>query len=670
MGEVSSFCSDAPYDTKSDTMINLDILTEAGIGRIRVLLKSPFVRHLWSFIAPEKGLIIAFTGLTLGGGLLASVKVLLSIAMLQFFLSGDENMIIHVPLPDRWWAWLSEYGITPRFVGALVIAGALAAVTIFGILIDYLRRRRGVRMGALIARRVTDIMAKKVFSLRVDYFDKHRTGEVAYNITAPPNSVTGLVTSAIDAINTFVKFCFMYGTLVVISPLITAGISVMLLGVLFAALRLQRSLKPSSERLQEARRTASGEITEALSAIWLIKQFSNERRASPRIRKHVFRTSRRQIEYNDLLNFINTTMEGISSSIYLLSAFVIFVLYKLGHLTDVGFAIGYLIALMRVISEIRGAISLFSSAYNNVPVVSRMVDLMEDNAYLEPQPTGPEQPVDMSTMSELRLSGVSYEYNQGTPVLKDIDMTFAKGGLYAIVGLSGSGKTTALEILSGMRMPKSGAIEIDGKPVTAETLRSFRSQVGYGSQNPIIFQDSIRTNIGYGLIDPPQEVLEKAARGAGIHTFISELPNGYETELGVGGASISGGQKQRISLARVLAGLPQVVLLDEITSSLDVNAEVHIMQTLRELAKDRIFVLATHRLYSLRNFDWIYVMHEGQLVEAGHHDDLCQIDKGLYASLYNLQVHTVEKDLPVPEPSVEQPATEADEDKPLQTVVR
>ena len=364
---------------------------------------------------------------------------------------------------------------------------------------------------------------------------------------------------------------------------------------------------------------------------------------------------------------MNTSTEAISSSIYLISAFIIFVLYKLGTLTDLGFAIGYLMALMRVVAEIRGGITLYAVAYNNVPVVSRMVDLIENEEYLEPQPIGPERPVDLATASQVKLSNITYEYTKGTPVLVDVDMSFRRGNLYAIVGLSGSGKTTALEILSGMRLPQIGSIEVDDKAICPETLRSYRRQVGYGSQSPLMFQDSIRYNIGYGLSDPPQRLIEQAARDAGIHDFIADMPVGYDTALDVGGGSVSGGQKQRISLARVLAGRPSVLLLDEITSALDVRTEAQIIDTLRELSKTRIVVLSTHRLYCLQNFDWIYVLHEGRLVEGGTHDDLCRIEKGLYASLYNLQVRAAQIDPDATIRDIEQSVAETSFDRPTRS---
>lgn len=646
-------------------MANLDFLSNANLGKLKEFIRSPLARHVWSFITPEKKAITVFALMTLAGGILASIKVLLSIAMLQAFLSTGQDIIVHVPLPVRWVAWLAQYGISERFIDALAIAGALALSTILGILNDYYRRRRSVRLGIQVARRVTARVAKRIYALRIDYFDKHRTGEVAHQMTAPGNSVFGLITSAIDAVNLLIKFCFMYGTLVVISPLITAGISVLLILVALVMARLQGLLKPINVKVYNAGRKLSGEVTESLGAIWLIKQFASENRANPRIRRAMFRNARVKIELSDVSNLINTSIEGISTLIYLTSAFAIFVLYKLGLMTDLGFAIGYLMALMRVIAEIRGGISLYGVVFTTLLPLTKMVELLEDNEYLEPQPTGPERRVDLKAMPELKLSGIWYAYKKDTPVLKDIDMTFRKGNLYAIVGLSGSGKTTALEILSGMRLPQQGAIQIGDEALTPETIRSFRSQVGYGSQSPIMFQDTIFKNIGFGLDDPPLSDLEDAARGADIHAFISGLPDGYDTELGVGGATVSGGQKQRIALARVLVRHPEIILLDEITSALDVSSEVKIMRTLKRLARDRILILATHRLYSLRDFDWIYVLHEGQLVESGTHDDLCRLDKGLYASLYNLQVHAGNKDIAMSDLISGEPATEAGEDEPL-----
>jgi subfamily B ATP-binding cassette protein MsbA len=238
---------------------------------------------------------------------------------------------------------------------------------------------------------------------------------------------------------------------------------------------------------------------------------------------------------------------------------------------------------------------------------------------------------------EIRFEGVSFAYRENQAALDGVDLTVPAGRTTALVGRSGSGKSTLLSLVPRLYDPGAGRVLIDGQDVRDVTLASLRSSVAVVSQDIVIFDDTVRANIGFGRANASEAEIVAAAQAAAAHDFVAALPDGYETRVGPGGAGLSGGERQRISLARAFLKDAPILLLDEPTSALDAEAEMQVQAALKRLMKGRTTLVIAHRLSTIREADLIVVMDAGRVVETGTHAAL-GTGGGLYARLQRLQL--------------------------------
>jgi len=240
------------------------------------------------------------------------------------------------------------------------------------------------------------------------------------------------------------------------------------------------------------------------------------------------------------------------------------------------------------------------------------------------------------TRGDVKLDNVSFAYGEDAPALADISVTAKAGRTIAFVGPSGSGKTTIINLIPRLYDPTKGVVSIDDQDLRNVTAQSVRNAVSLVSQDVTLFDDTVRANIAFGRLDATDDAIIAAAKSADAHDFIMALPDGYATSVGPRGGQLSGGQRQRIAIARAILKDAPILLLDEATSALDAEAEARVQDALKRLAEGRTTLVIAHRLATVRDADWIYVMDEGQVAEEGRHDDLVARD-GLYARLSRLQ---------------------------------
>ncbi len=295
--------------------------------------------------------------------------------------------------------------------------------------------------------------------------------------------------------------------------------------------------------------------------------------------------------------------------------------------------VGFIIALLLLSQPARGLGTLNAVAQEGFAAFERMLTLID----ARPMIVSPEGAVDLPAgAGAIKFEGVSFTYQDGGPAVSDINIEIPAGATAALVGPSGAGKTTLMNLLPRLYEAEKGRILIDGRDITAVTLKSLRARIALVSQEAVIFNMSALENIAFGRPGASRQEIVAAAEAAAASDFIASLPRGFDTSLGEGGAILSGGQRQRIALARAFLKDAPILLLDEATSALDAENEAHIQRTITALMKSRTTLVIAHRLSTVKEADVIFVMENGRIVETGRHEDLLAND-GVYARQAGLQ---------------------------------
>jgi subfamily B ATP-binding cassette protein MsbA len=395
-----------------------------------------------------------------------------------------------------------------------------------------------------------------------------------------------------------------------------------------------RSLRKASRKAQDQIGILLSKIDETLSGLRIIKAFTAE--------KFVYKGFINENEaYNKTMNKVyrkNYLASPVSEflGIFMLAIVMLYggmlVLNNQGELSPEAF-----IAYIAVFSQIIPPAKALSTAYYNVQKGTASIDrinviLNADNKIIEK-----ENAAELTNFnSEIQFVNVNFSYEQ-TPVLKNINLTVKKGQTIALVGQSGSGKSTLVDLIPRFYDLEEGTILIDGIDIKDIKIKNLRNLMGNVNQEPILFNDTIKNNITFGTENIEDERIIEAAKIANAHEFIIQTESEYETGIGDRGSKLSGGQRQRLSIARAVLKNPPIMILDEATSALDTESEKLVQEALFNLMKNRTSIVIAHRLSTIKNADLICVLHKGEIVEQGTHDQLIELN-GNYKKLYELQI--------------------------------
>ncbi|MBA7546676.1 putative multidrug export ATP-binding/permease protein [subsurface metagenome] len=399
----------------------------------------------------------------------------------------------------------------------------------------------------------------------------------------------------------------------------------------FPILRIGKHLRKISLLLQEKMADITSILQEKIGSIQIIKAFTNEERERKNFNREserFFRLMLRQIKKVAILPPL-TEFVGAGAG-----ALLIYFGGKevLAGRLSTGVFLLFLVALFSIISPIKGIASANARIQAGNSVLPRIFKILQEKNEVDEKEDAKEL---YGIRKEIEFSHLSFSY-QKKNILKDINFKIKAGETLGIVGGSGTGKTTLINLLLRFYDPTEGAILIDGEDIKKFKLRSLREKIGLVTQEPILFNDTIRNNIAYGKPEATGEEIKEAAKVANIHHFIEGLENGYDTVIGERGATLSGGEKQRIAIARAILKDPPILILDEATSNLDSASEKLVQEALNRIMKKRTSFVIAHRLSTIRNADLIVVLKEGRIAEQGTHRELIT-KKGLYYHFCQLQ---------------------------------
>jgi subfamily B ATP-binding cassette protein MsbA len=292
-----------------------------------------------------------------------------------------------------------------------------------------------------------------------------------------------------------------------------------------------------------------------------------------------------------------------------------------------------LTALIAAYEPVKSVTKINSTIQQGLAAATRVYAILD----MEPEIQDKKDAIPLPLFSsQIECKDLNFSYDNENHVLSNINLTVPIGEALAIVGPSGGGKTTITNLIPRFLDLKEGSILIDGTDIRDVTVASLRNQIAMVTQQTILFNDTVRNNIAYGDQQAPEEQIHEAAKAAFAYDFIQELPKGFDTIIGEGGARLSGGQQQRISIARAILKNAPILILDEATSALDTESEREVQKALENLMKDRTTLVIAHRLSTIKNADRIIVIKDGSIIEQGTHDSLIA-QKGEYEMLYNMQ---------------------------------
>ena len=580
------------------------------------LSKGALLRRLWKYIGRNRGLLALAMALSLSSSLLS---------LYGPKLSGEAINAIDVP------AGQVDFDTVFRCAALMVVCYTLAAG------LTYLLNVVMIRLSRTISKQMRHDIFEKLTALPVSFFDRYQTGDIISTITYDVDTVNqSLSTDLLQILQSTVTVTVSLVFMLTIAPKLVLIFLITVPATVFFTKWLTGIVRPLFRKRSAKLGALNGFVEEMLSGQKTIRAYGREKAVLSEFDKKndAAVQAYTKAEANGTVTGPSVNcINNVSLTLVCVFGSLLFLGGEIG-LGDLSSFVQYSRKFSGPINEVANILSELQSAFAAAERVFGLID-----AEAEPA-DAPDAQVLADVQGDVQLENVDFSYDPGKPIIEDLDLHAKPGSLTAIVGPTGAGKTTIINLLMRFYDVDSGAVLVDGKDIRTLTRSSLRKAYTMVLQDTWLFHGTIFDNIAYGKPDATMEEVIRAAKAARIHSYISRLPEGYNTVLTDNGTAISKGQKQLLTIARAMLLDAQMLILDEATSNVDTRTEQQIQAAMRELMKGKTCFVIAHRLSTIRQADHILVLDKGNVVEQGTHEEL-MAKGGFYKQLYDSQFDSV-----------------------------
>ncbi|MBE9520971.1 MAG: lipid A export permease/ATP-binding protein MsbA [Proteobacteria bacterium] len=565
--------------------------------------------RIFGFIKPYRSwLASAMVCMVMVSILTAGQAYMLKPLVNEIFFNGDHFMLMVLP---------------PALILLFLVKG----------LFDYSYKYLLQKVGQSVIRDLRNKLYGHIQSQSLSFFHKTPTGELISRIISDVTLIQGAVSNVLVGIlKDTTTVIALLGVILYLNWQLALMSMVLFPIIVYPIVKFGRKHRKLSIKNQQTTAQVSNILYETITGNRIVKAFCMERYEKDRfaaVLDHLFRIIMRDTRIKAVAHPLMEFFAGIGIALVLWYGGN----QVLNGVSTPGDFFSFMAALIMVYEPLKGISKINSTLQQGIAATERVFNILD----IEAEVAEKKEAVELAPIQEsIGFHNVSFQYDEKTKVIKDINLQVPAGEVLALVGSSGGGKSTLVNLIPRFFDVNSGAITIDNTDIRDVTLKSLRDQIGIVTQQTILFNDTVRNNIAYGSPDASEDEIAEAARAAHALGFIERLPEGFDTVIGESGAKLSGGERQRVSIARAILKNAPILILDEATSSLDTESEREVQQALENLMQNRTTLVIAHRLSTIRNADRIIVIQDGRIVEEGTHNTLLP-QGGVYSMLHDMQ---------------------------------
>jgi subfamily B ATP-binding cassette protein MsbA len=585
-----------------------------GTGRL-IVIETPPLRRLIKYSRPYLG------------------RLLWAVVAMIFYAVGSAGVaaLIRTTIDD----------VLPHGTNLGLVAWAVIGLTLLKGIGSYGSSYLTADVGQRVVMDLRNALYRHILGQSAGFFAQHTTGQLASRISNDVGQVQQAVSETLGdlareslALVGFAALLFWYDAWLAVFCIVSAPL------IVYPLIRLGQRVRRTTRRSQEALAQLSHISMEGLTGHRIVKAFGNEAKEAGRFNQAGYQLFRTNMKVTAALSSLPPLMEllggvGMAIALWYGSHEIVSGRLTTGELTT------FIATLLMMYGPAKKLSRVNANLQQAMAASERIFEMLDTHTEVTERPNA-QALAPFAHAIEIR--DVTFGYDEMQPkILRGVSFSVAAGQMVAIVGRSGAGKTTLVNLLPRFYDVIGGTILIDGVDIRDVTLKSLRGQIGMVTQETVLFDDTVANNIAYGAPQASRGEIEAAARAANAHDFITALPQRYETLIGERGQRLSGGQRQRLAIARALLKNAPILVLDEATSALDAESELLVQEALSNLMMNRTSFVIAHRLSTIRRADAIVVLERGRIVEIGRHEDLLARPNGTYASLYEMQLLEVRK---------------------------